>query len=217
MLDDLGVRCDFVHDKCKRGALDELCRHKKYLEKPVVFLSRDPRDMAVSYYFEKTVRGGRDVGTMSDFVRSPEYGVERIACVNLTWLERGSGLPAFLPITYEEARANPTAVLRGILAFVGADLSEARIKQVVAENTFEKMRQREGSGEYDERYGRDLKAIRPNDPESFKVRRGKIGGYLDYLSAEDIAYCEEVLVRHRYFDDQHRLMGGNHSRTKCGL
>jgi hypothetical protein len=31
-------------------------------------------------------------------------------------------------------------------------------------------------------------AGRPGDPESFKTRRGKIGGYVDYLSAEDIAW-----------------------------
>ena len=27
----------------------------------------------------------------------------------------------------------------------------------------------------------------------FKVRKGKIGGYVDYLSQEDIAYCNKLL------------------------
>jgi hypothetical protein len=31
------------------------------------------------------------------------------------------------------------------------------------------------------------------DPESFKVRRGKIGGYIDYLEQEDMAYVAEVM------------------------
>jgi len=29
-----------------------------------------------------------------------------------------------------------------------------------------------------------------SDPESYKVRRGEIGGYRHYLSAADIAYLE---------------------------
>jgi hypothetical protein len=27
----------------------------------------------------------------------------------------------------------------------------------------------------------------PNDPETFKVRKGKVGGYVDYLGEEEIA------------------------------
>jgi hypothetical protein len=33
------------------------------------------------------------------------------------------------------------------------------------------------------------------DPESFKVRRGKIGGYREYLSDEDQRYAVEALTR----------------------
>jgi hypothetical protein len=28
------------------------------------------------------------------------------------------------------------------------------------------------------------------DPESFKVRRGKVGGFRDYLAPDDIAYID---------------------------
>jgi hypothetical protein len=30
----------------------------------------------------------------------------------------------------------------------------------------------------------------PKDPESHKFRRGKVGGYVDYLSPEDIEFVE---------------------------
>jgi hypothetical protein len=36
--------------------------------------------------------------------------------------------------------------------------------------------------------GTPLAAGREGDPESFKTRRGKIGGYVDYLSADDVAW-----------------------------
>lgn len=41
------------------------------------------------------------------------------------------------------------------------------------------------------------KKLRPKkvgDPESYKVRKGKIGGFVDYLSAEDIEYCNQMLT-----------------------
>ena len=38
-----------------------------------------------------------------------------------------------------------------------------------------------------------LQARDIRDPESFKVRRGKIGGYEDYLSAEDRQYAIDAL------------------------
>ena len=30
----------------------------------------------------------------------------------------------------------------------------------------------------------------PNDPESFKTRRGKVGGFVDYLTPDEIAEVE---------------------------
>ena len=42
----------------------------------------------------------------------------------------------------------------------------------------------------------DSKILRSADvrnPESFKVRRGKVGGYRDYLSPEDQAFAADAL------------------------
>ena len=41
----------------------------------------------------------------------------------------------------------------------------------------------------------ELSAAETDDPESFKVRRGKIGGYSDYLNDDDIDYLNAELVR----------------------
>ena len=32
-----------------------------------------------------------------------------------------------------------------------------------------------------------------NDPESYKVRRGKIGGYVDYLDPSDVEYADQAM------------------------
>ncbi|MEA2094015.1 MAG: hypothetical protein U9P11_05560, partial [Pseudomonadota bacterium] len=33
----------------------------------------------------------------------------------------------------------------------------------------------------------------PTDPETFKVRKGKVGGYVDYLDAKEIEYLDNKI------------------------
>jgi hypothetical protein len=54
---------------------------------------------------------------------------------------------------------------------------------------FENMQKLEAAGAF------DSKILHPGDvrdPESFKVRRGKIGGYREYLSAEDQQFAADA-------------------------
>jgi hypothetical protein len=90
------------------------------------------------------------------------------------------------------------AVLREIVDFVGAKVGDEAIAHVASENTFEKMRRREANGEYG-RYKKKLTPRDKGDPETYKVRRGKIGGYVDYLSPDDVAYCNAMLERYGYW------------------
>jgi hypothetical protein len=88
--------------------------------------------------------------------------------------------------------------MRSIVMFVGLEVDDADIERVVANNTFERMHQREARDEYPDRFR--FRLVDPGNPDSYHVRRGKAGGYVDYLSLEDIAYCDEILERYRYFD-----------------
>jgi hypothetical protein len=209
ILDELDLRFKFCHDGAGGKRPFEklpLGAKQRYATKPIVFMSRDPRDTAVSFYFERAFRKNAYFGTISDFIRDPLHGIERIVRYNLAWLERGGRLPAFLPVTYEEMSTNPFAVMRGIIDFVGARFPDCEIERVVENNTFEKMHERESRGEYDERYHSMLRRYKANEPEAHKFRRGKIGGYVDYLSVADMAYCDDLLDRYRYFDQVQQLM-----------
>ncbi|TIP61683.1 MAG: hypothetical protein E5X55_36270 [Mesorhizobium sp.] len=60
----------------------------------------------------------------------------------------------------------------------------------------------------------------PDDPESFKVRKGKVGGYLDYLSTDDVAFCDDVLARLDYWkrlDDAFQRHGMSYSNGRAGV
>lgn len=208
MLDDLGLAFECTHDGSGTDRPFEGLKPGRktiYRQKPVVFMLRDPRDTLVSYYFQRTLRTDRFEGTIHDFIRSPVYGIEKVVLFNLAWLQLGRDLPAFIPITYEMLKSSPIDVVRSVVDLVGETRSDSDLARVCSDNTFEKMKAREGSGEYnDRRLG--LRRRESDDPDLFKVRRGKIGGYTDYLSAEDVDYCEEVLRRHSYWERCAELM-----------
>jgi hypothetical protein len=73
------------------------------------------------------------------------------------------------------------------------DFSDEEIQEAVDFGSFDNLRKLETSGFF--RQG-GLTLRDPNDPNSFKVRRGKVGGYRDYFSPEQVAELDE-LVRSR--------------------
>jgi hypothetical protein len=205
MLDELGLPFLFTHDGSDRvcGFSEmRICRRPLFYKYPVVFLSRDPRDTVVSGYFEMSRRSYKTEilysRAISDFARDPRYGIEKVILFNKAWLKKGGGLRRFLPITYEQMTDKPEAVLRTVVNFVGAEVSDDAIARVVSENTFERMHRREANGEYG-RYGTKLTPRDQADPDSYKLRRGKSGGYVDYLSPDDLAYCNAMLERYGYW------------------
>jgi hypothetical protein len=57
---------------------------------------------------------------------------------------------------------------------------------------FSNMKKLEAAGSF------DSKILQPrdmNDPESFNVRRGKVGGYREYLSSDDQEYAADALMQ----------------------
>ena len=66
-----------------------------------------------------------------------------------------------------------------------------------ASRSFDKLRQVEASGGRAD-FGRSLKPGNTADPDSFKVRKGKVGGFAEELSEPDILYCNEIMQRQGY-------------------
>jgi hypothetical protein len=63
------------------------------------------------------------------------------------------------------------------------------------------MREQEEKGEFSKMYNKKIfGAAVADNSDSYKVRRGKVGGYTDYFSEKDLAYCDELLARYDYFN-----------------
>ena len=186
----------FLHDGSslkERERFDELATSKaEFADSSVVFILRDPRDVMVSLYFQATRRRRAFTGTIEDFIRDPTHGIRKCAAFHRIWADNQHVPRKFLLVTYEDMKRDPASVVRSVLGVLGMDdVSTAAVDSAVAFGDFENMQQLESSGHFADPI---LRPGRSNDPDSFKVRRGKVGGYSDYLSDSDCAYLEKVMA-----------------------
>jgi hypothetical protein len=197
MLDDVGADAVFFsHDGSEykhRRPLGDLDADKSRYSGTTVLMVRDPRDAAVSGYFQATRRESIEAGSLSAFLRDDRYGIEKICRFNVQWFAAGHRIDRFAILSYEHMHASAAAALGAVAAFAGIALDATTAEAVAWNRTFERMRAAEASGELAERYGEILRPGDASDPESFKVRRGRVGGYTHYLSQPDLCYCEQVL------------------------
>jgi hypothetical protein len=161
----------------------------------IVFLHRDPRDTAVSGFYQVDRRMDGYQGTISDFIRDPRHGVEKVATFNMLWLEAARGNPNILPITYEALKRDTVGRLGAICEFLGRHRELVELQATVANNSFERMKEREAVGDFKGKERRTLSPKDAADPNSFKVRRGKVGGFVDEITPDDVSYCASVLSR----------------------
>ena len=72
-------------------------------------------------------------------------------------------------------------------------VDDASLDAAVAGSSFDELKAIERSG------SSSSKRLRPEDAEngdSYKVRRGKVGGYVDYFSLEEIEEVDQILSTH---------------------
>jgi hypothetical protein len=194
-----GPRIRFTHDRVARYTFEALERPEKgycrYRRKRVIFLVRDPRDVLISLYFHLSHRRLFEgvPSDISQFIRHPLYGAEKaIRFMQGWWKHRHVPLDFHL-VRYEDLHRDTATELRRVLLFMDlGDISGKTIQASVNYADFDSLR-RMSVNEL-----REVDKIAPTDPqnpESFKMRRGKVGTYSEYLSAVDVEYIEERMDR----------------------
>lgn len=165
----------------------------------IIIAVRDLRDVMVSLHLQLTRRGFRSgaryEGDLSQMIGDRRFGAERSVDILNHWLDEWRDTGRCLVWSYEEAQKDPHASLVSVLAHLGfARPDEALVSESVEFASFENMR----SMERENRFGRRLlQPGDPGDPESYKVRRGRVGGWVDYLSHEDARRVETAASRLR--------------------
>ena len=162
----------------------------------IILLARDPRDCFVSLYLQLTRRDPNAPvklrqKTVSEMLRDERFGMRAIISTMNHWLNEFSGGYNFTLVRYEALRASPAEQFRDLLEVLGELSPDANIFQEALEfSRFDNMQKLEAAGAFDSNI---LHPGDVRDPESFKVRRGKVGGYREYLSVEDQQFAEAAM------------------------
>lgn len=182
-------------DKPHQHAPEELSANKfMYYPSRVLFLYRDPRDVMVSLYFHSTKRKGMDVGSMADFVWRREGGLPTLVTYYNVWSRERHRLPRINLLSYEDLLANPYENLDMIARFFRIPrVTEDEVRATVDAWEFKKMQEKErnrsvGTGKVQPR--------NPGDLESFKARKGKAGGFVDYMEPALVEQINTYLMEH---------------------
>jgi hypothetical protein len=148
--------------------------------------------VVTSCYFQATRRRKLFKGTISEFVRDPHYGIRKVVTYFNIWHENRDVPKAFQVFRYEDLHAEPRKSLRTALEFMGVtDLDEEIVRNAVDFSRFDNMKRMERERRFE---NARLQVRDEADPESNKVRKGKVGGHADYLSPEDLAHCNDVIA-----------------------
>jgi hypothetical protein len=202
MLDELSVRAEYTHFGAGVALalpVEELVPSPWWVaRRPTLLLVRDPRDTLVSSFHQATRRRKVYAGTLTDFVRDPRFGIEKVVRWNLMWAQLARVEEGIALTSYEALRAEGPALLGEIARHLGASPSAAALEAAWKSAEFDAMRKRERSGEVERRHRHILGMRTPGDPNSAKVRRGVIGGYRDELTPDDADYCDRVVASHGY-------------------
>ena len=193
---------NWVHDDLAHWKKPAELQESKsgYLLRKVIFLARDPRDVMVSVYFEKRNRlklymeleskselKGRIKpfeGSLSDYLNQTAGGMETLCRFYKIWENALNGHPSNIIVRYEDLKKDACKELRRMADFIGLNrVSDQMIKDAVDYAEFSKMQKMEKDNKFK---SFKLQAADPDDKESFKTRKGKVGGYVEYMTSEEI-------------------------------
>ena len=181
---------------------------EKLSGKRVILMSRDPRDVLVSYYHHKSKRErerefwffqgkrrethSRFRGTLSEFLDVEIGGFDTILRYYNVW-EQNRGVPKeFMLLRYEDMQADPVRELRRVVDFLGLSaIPDAVVREAVEYAAFDNMQRIESGAEV---RSFKLKPGDVNDKNSYKVRRGKVGGHREELSPQQIARLDAKMA-----------------------
>ena len=167
--------------------------HETYTNKypKVIYMLRDGRDVAVSYYYHMTQRKQFN-GTFSEFIRTEvPFG---------TWAGHVKGWTTPHPpqnimlVKYEDMKAAPFEMLKKMIEFIGKPITDEKLRKAIEWSSFQKMKkieQEKGLPDYFNAKGQEF------------VRKGVVGGWQDEFSPEDLEFflkqgAREVLERFDY-------------------
>ncbi len=178
-----------------------------YYDKPTLLLVRHPADVAVSQFFQWRYRmrphkkvlntypdHGSDV-SIFDFVMHADAGLPRAVRFMNDWAQELPHLKSCLVVRYEDMRADPQKELHRVVGWFGQKPTDREIQQAVDFASFENLKKLE-TGRKFWLSGKRMVPGQSGNPDSYKVRRGKVGGYRDYFDDDQVLQIDTYIRTH---------------------
>lgn len=195
----------FTHDNYIRDYTGQGAGKGVYYPKPTVLLVRHPADVAVSQFFQWRYRmlphkkslndypaHGAEV-SIFDFVMNEDAGLRRAIRFMNEWAQELPRLQHVLVVRYEDLRSNTKGELKRILDFMQQNPTDAELEQSVEFAAFENMKKLEEKRVFWLTGKRMLPGVKGN-PDSYKTRRAKVGGYQDYFDDAQISQIKDYVT-----------------------
>lgn len=156
----------------------------------VIYIVRDPRDVAVSrYYFTLKWRGFPDGYPFEDFVRD-RFLLPGNAILNtgpwadhvIGWLAARAGQDSFLLLKYEDLKADTAKQLSRIAGLLRVEADSQRIARAIEMSSLQRMRSLDRT--------EPLKWLKGSRDDVPFIREGRTGGWRNVLPEEAVAAIE---------------------------
>ncbi|WP_244482717.1 MULTISPECIES: sulfotransferase domain-containing protein [unclassified Mesorhizobium] len=157
-------------------------RRSLFLNRPVIFMVRDPRSIIVSAYFHATRHKHCFEGNMDAFIADRKQGLPALIVYLNEW---GRGLKHHenAVLSYEELTEDPAGTCTRILRFLGHTTSARELQASIDASRYDAMRELDMAG-----------SPAAHDDESHQTRCGKVGGFADYLSDVQAELIEQTCM-----------------------
>lgn len=194
-------RVFFTHDNYLRDYTGDGEGKQAFYGKKVILLVRDPRDTAVSQFFQwkfrmrKAKKGLNDypdheaeVETF-DFVMNEDAGLTKVIGFLNEWAHELGNIQDVLVVRYEDLRNGTQEQLGRVLVFMGEQPAAEKLSDCVEFASVDNMRKLEEKRVF-WLAGSRLQPKDKSNPNSYKVRRAKIGGFRDYFTDSQVEAIE---------------------------
>ena len=200
-----GARVFFTHDNYIGDYTGNTDSKADFEGKKVLLMVRDPRDVAVSQFFQWKFRMRPEKKALNDY---PEHGAD--CSIHDFVMHEGGGMPkviAFMNLWARERTAcagwrwcatrtcAPTrrTALARVPAFLDIPADAARIRRRWPMRLLRE-HEEEGGRQQLPHERRAHGPRRPGNPDSYKTRRAKVGGYRDYFEDDQIEAIDALLA-----------------------
>src|SRR5262249_45176253 len=202
----------FTHDSYIHYYTGRFNSKLDYRRVKTLLLVRHPADVAVSQFFQWKYRiiprkkwlneyplHNSDI-KMFDFVMDRNAGIPYVVQFLNGWIKERSVRSDLEVIRYEDMWSNPKDQLDKLIRWLGYEATPVELEECVEFGTFENMQRMEKERVF-WLTGRALKQKIANNKDSYKVRRGIVGGWRDYFDDQQARAITSYIERnlHRGF------------------